>query len=361
MRPTCFADLARNFGGVADPGIFTQGGAETAWLGPILRGLESLVAQYDGDTNQRGDAYRAQFGLFDSMDINGAADRSLEGQLFGITLGACLRLQFALKLWLFEDTSETRKTLDYLLSAHADASEPAGTAALLARALRPDMVPVLQHRTFYAVGFVFMHEAFHTLVGHADFVRCELQLSIDELAMAQSSGGPDNLMQAIELEADGAAFSNFWFTLRQNPRFGVAMPGEVDLAERIGEATMAAMTALLAIEARRARLGRPGERTHPFPSRRITSILRLLMTYERRGVLPPGCRAQLGRKARALRSSVDGMAIAPLVDLIGQDREIDPDDAVRLGELIAFYREELSVFEQLSYAPRIALAGGSTF
>lgn len=201
-----------------------------------------------------------------------------------------------------------------------------------------------------------MHEAFHTLIGHADYARSALGFGLDELNLERDSGASHHLVQAMELEADGAAFSNFWFTLKQSPKFGVCPRPHPDPADRIAEATLAGLIALLAIEARRTHLVQTRELRHPFPSRRITSILRMLATYERRGVLPTGCREKLAAKFREIRPMLAIDSIYALVDLICNERDLAQADTARLTELIALYRAELSIFEELSYARRITLS-----
>ncbi len=355
MQPRDFSEFARRFGGSIDPdSVFAEPGL--AWLGQILKGLSQLVSHYHGDRNKRGEPYRVNHGFFDRMEINGAADRSEKSLVFGVSLGAVLRLMHIHRLLVKPETARDHEAvLSYLMAAHPDEDEPENAAATLSSPLPPDCLPLWQDRTFFSIGFVFMHEAFHTLIGHADYMRGRFAFGLDELELNRETGETRHLIQAMELEADGAAFSNFWLTLRQSPKFGICGQTNPDPADRIAEATLAGMMALLALEARRVRLKPRRETTHPFPSRRIVSVLRLLATFERRGGLPAGCLDRLAHKAAAIRPALETMPMVALFDLLTKDRTFNEEDRERLSDLIALYKKELTVFDDLSYAPRIRL------
>ena len=348
--------FAKRYGGEADLSGLTDDPGAT-WLVDVIKGLGTLADSYQGDKNQRGETYRVEHGIFDSMEINGAAGRVAGALVFGISFGTILRLMNAQMVLLGPPPDErVAKTLDYLLSAAPDDTEPNGISSVLSVPLTPSSRVQMQDRTFFSIGFVFLHEAVHTLIGHADFASQRLNLSLDELSLERESGTWSELIQAIELEADSAAFSNLWLTLKQSPRFGFCADQAPDPVDRIAEATIAGMTALLAIEGRRLKLNQDKEYHHPFPSRRISSILRLLSTYEQRGLLPKGVREAVAEKAKHQRPFFQDTPLARLVDVISGKTNHRPEDIARLSELIELYKSKLTQFEEMSYAPRVRLA-----
>lgn len=353
---TDFQKFANHFGGEADLSELRVPGSPFHWVVEILDGLRSLIDHYEGDRNRLGRTYHATSGIFESMEINGAADQGLNNYVFGISFGAVLRLFHAQLVLGRNEIGDVEKNfLSYLLGADPNESEPEYAEEVLGTYISPDSLIGVRDRTFFSVGFVFMHEAFHTLLGHTDYVRQVNGLCMDELVLEREEAPNNVIMQAMELDADGAAFSNFWLTLRQSPRFGVCRDPNPDSSDRIAEATMAGMLALIALEMRRAKYTTSRELTHPFPSRRVASSVRLLATLERRGVLPKGVRGKLAEKARNYQKALYGQPVAPLFDVITGDRDVSPDDADRLSELIAIHRNELGLLDDASFALRVKM------
>ena len=358
MADSEFREFARRFGGEADLSELRSSGSPYRWIAEILDGLSSLIAHYEDDKNRLGRSYHACNGVFESMEINGAADRGPSKYVFGISFGAVLRLFHAhLILGRSDIGAAEQDFLRYLLSADPGEPEPEVAAKVLRFPISHETMIAVRDRTFFSIGFVFMHEAFHTLLGHTDFACEAMGLTLDEINLDRDAGPNSALMQAMELDADGAAFSNFWLTLRQSPHFGVCRDPSPDPADRIAEAAMGGMLALIAIEARRAKIKDGRELTHPFPSRRVGSVVRLLATCERRGVLPKGVRAKLAAKARRYRDALAGQLVEPLLDVITGDRDIPGDDVDRLSRLIALHKEELALLEDASFAPRVRMPG----
>ncbi|MEM8671184.1 MAG: hypothetical protein AAGG48_26920 [Planctomycetota bacterium] len=355
-RFSSFDDFAEQYGGQCSIDEATQGTSGLGWLEEIWNGLISINQSYFGDKNSRGDSYRAQAGIFNSFEINGAADQGKYELYFGVTIGTILRLAYAQKILQVDRADKLGgPCMKHLLSGHADETPPDELPDSILETVTSSSLAKVKDQAFFSIGFVFQHEAFHTLVGHAGYVRDQLNLGMDEVAFHRDATKRDELIQAMELEADGAAFTNFWLTLNQSPRFGYCEDPDPDPTSRIAEATMGCMIPILAIEARRGRLSKRTERRHPFPSRRVSLILRLLQTYERKGKLPSGTAAKLRELAAIARPKLVGIGVDGLLDLLAGDNSIDTDDKAKLNHLIKTYNDHLSVFEELSFAPRIRI------
>lgn len=355
-----FKTFAKRYGGVFDMHAFDHPSSPQRWTVEILIGPEALTRSYVGDRNGRGEAYAAESGLFENMDVNGAASRRSSGYLFGMTLGVPLRLANATLLSAHDEASEPRaKAIDYLLSAPPSAEDPEGFEAVIMEAADPQALAWSRSMTFFSVGFVWMHEAFHTLIGHVDFARDILGLDMDELSLTANNPFYHEVHQAMELDADGAALTNFSLTVVGRTRFGICADGNLDPPYRVAQAAEGAFIALAAIEGRRSALAHASETSHPWPSRRIASARGLLSTFERRGQLPKGTMVELARRIERLLPHIQNPQILSLLSVLTTHGKIAEGDAGRLSELIQLGRSELKVFEETPFAPRVRLNGSS--
>ena len=256
MRWLDFNQYSAAYGGTADLQPLTEASSPVKWLGDMVLGLQQISNSYQGDKNARGQTYSATSGLFENMDFNGGASRSNAEYLFGITLGVPLRLTSACMLLSAGTLSQDEKTIfDYVVKASPGADEPPEFDAVMTAIADPQRIAFARSMTFFSLGFVWMHEAFHTLIGHVDFASEVLGLSLDELNMEDPGGFESDVLQALELDADGAALTNFCLTLNQAPRFGVVADGNVDPAHRVAQAAEGAIIALSMLELRREQLG----------------------------------------------------------------------------------------------------------
>ena len=356
MRWLDFNQYSAAYGGTADLQPLTEASSPVKWLGDMVLGLQQISNSYQGDKNARGQTYSATSGLFENMDFNGGASRSNAEYLFGITLGVPLRLTSACMLLSAGTLSQDEKTIfDYVVKASPGADEPPEFDAVMTAIADPQRIAFARSMTFFSLGFVWMHEAFHTLIGHVDFASEVLGLSLDDLNMEDPGGFESDVLQALELDADGAALTNFCLTLNQAPRFGVVADGNVDPAHRVAQAAEGAIIALSMLELRREQLGTTREGSHPNPSRRFANIMGMLRSFERRSLLPQGTLDALSRRIRWLQPAFSETSMGPLLEPIADPSKQIEDDVQRLSDLIRLGNAELTVFEQTSFAPRVRL------
>ncbi|MEM9395789.1 MAG: hypothetical protein AAGA38_18180 [Pseudomonadota bacterium] len=353
-----FNHYASKYDGPADLNALMNPASDVKWLGDMVLGLQQISNSYQGDKNKRGDYYRASSGMFESMSFNGGASRSVDEYLFGITLGVPLRLTAACSLLACGDLSADQKRIfDYVTAADADPAEPADYEAVMAGLEEPSKVALGRSMTFFSLAFVWMHEAFHTLIGHVDFASEVLGLSLDELNMEDPGGFSSDVLQALELDADGASLTNFCLTLVQTPKFGIVADGNLDPAHRVAQAAEGAIIALAILELRRERLGLRDEKSHPNPSRRFANLMGMLRSFERRGMLPKGTVENLSRRIAKWQAAFAGSSVEALLDIVIHPEKKIEADTKRLSDLIKLGKSELAIFEETSFAPRVRPPG----
>lgn len=351
-----FNQFSGAHGGTADLHPLTEASSPMKWLGDMLMGLQQISNSYQGDKNARGETYSVTSGVFENMNFNGGASRSKAEYLFGITLGVPLRLTSACMLLSAGNLSQDEKMIfDYVVKSSPEADEPPDFEATMAAIADPQRIASARSMTFFGLGFVWMHEAFHTLIGHVDFASEVLGLSLEELSMEHPRGFESDVLQALELDADGAALTNFCLTLKQSPRFGVVADGNVDPAHRVAQAAEGAIIALSILELQREQRGTATEGSHPNPSRRFANVMGMLRSFERRSLLPQGTLDALSLRIRRLQPAFSGTSMAPLLEPIADPSTRIEDDVQRLSDLIKLGNAELAIFEQTSFAPRVRL------
>jgi hypothetical protein len=350
-----FRELARSRGGAIDLSKYAIANHEYAWIAQFVSGFQSLTAGYRGFKNKLGGEYISESGVFANDDFNGTADKIDNIYRFGISLGVLTRL-FHAHLLLNRTPIGTAEisALAHVLGGQFGDLPPADYKDVMDD-LRGNETSVLDalRLTFYSVGFVWMHEAFHTLIGHTDLARHRLNFSLDEMSLPPPGSHRDEVYQCLELGADGAAISNFTISAARDPTFGVQTPRKLTPSERAADVAISTFLSLAALEWQRSRLPRSTETRHPLPSRRFVSAKRLLATIERHGGLPTGAMANVERRAKHFQEAFRGSPVATLIDMVAGDRPISSFDADRLSYLIGLNKAELTFLNDTSFAPRV--------